>query len=147
MSNQEPKARALSDMDKDELLVLLESQFGLKATDPLDLCRAKWGHHEACRLKGRDAADHVANLLVEVRRRLAESAGLDGQETLCRVAEVLQQVRDVVAMAGHALQRHELVFGVATMSPNDGLRREVRRLEWAMAVLMGRIDDPAPDVS
>lgn len=144
MNTKYLKSRALSDMSKEELLVLLESQFGLKAADPVDLHRAHWAHHEACHLKGRDAADHVANLLVQVRQRLAAAAGLDDQMALCRVAEVLQKVRDIVAMAGHALQQHELVFGVSSMAPNDGLHTEVRQLEWAMAVLMGRTAEPAP---
>lgn len=102
------------------------------------------GRNEACAAFGSAGADQLANLLVEVRQRLAESGGLSDQLLLCQVAESLQWVRDVVQMAGKTLQQHELVFGLSTMSNHGGLVKEVAQLNWVIAVLMGRTTEPAP---
>ncbi len=146
-TNEIPAAcrkRTLDSMSRGELLELLESQFSLAADQEVDALRARWAHHQACHLVGRDAADHVANLLVQVRERLAVAAGAADQRLICQVAETLQQVRDAVAMAGKALRQQELVWGIATMSPNSGMSHEVELLNWAMAVLMGRTAESAP---
>lgn len=99
---------------------------------------------EACHHFGSKRADHLAKLLAEVRTRLAKEAGAEDQLLLCQAVECLQQVRDVVKMAGKVLQEHELVFGISTMSNHGGLVKEVEQLNWAIAVLMGRTTEPAP---
>src|SRR5690606_27628306 len=114
------------------------------AVDAAESLRNRLATQEARRAAGRDNADQLANLLVQVRERLASASGLDDQQQICRVVEALQQVRNMVDMAGKAPLMQERVWGVATMQPNTGLRHEVEVLNWTMAVLMGRSDEAPP---
>lgn len=136
--------RTLNDMSKAELLELLCSHFDIASDSSVDAVRNKLVRMGQRMVSRRNEAEDLARLLVAVRERLATACGHNDQLLLCRVAEVLMGVRDMVGMAGHALRQHELVFGVVSLEPNTDLKEEVEQLNWAVAVLMGRSTASTP---